>query len=388
MAKQQTTFNLTNFMNQIRTGMIGFAGVIVLMILWNIGSGIYKNFLASNSNGATATQIVADADVVFGALNKISFPAQVNTIKPQAYELAIGGVNLKKNTGWPVFGVMTVKGVPMIEVYKLNPLNFSLTAEQKARQIAANLKFTDEPQILNSQTYLFSYSGPPLKENLEINLKTMFVTLTTNYLSVDKIFAQTNPGGSKYIPDRTSAIAAVRHYLEVAGNLPTDLSDAAATVEYAKKVGSKLEPVANVLEADFVTVNLPRKALDGYVNNTASKYNFYGPDNISSIYGVVGRAYDGTDVTVQLNDYYYPLNFNQNGTYYLRSAADAWQNLQSGEAYVINPYNVTTAKITSVALGYYESHQQQEYLLPIYVFKGENGFMAYVQALHPNMLAN
>lgn len=387
MAKQQSTFNLTNFMDQVRMGLVVFAGIIVLAIVWKISSGIYKKFLA-DKNGTAVAQILPDADLAFGAMKKISFPAQTSTIKPQAYELEISGVDLKKNTGWPVIGTMTSKNIPMVEVYKLNPLNFSLTAEQKARQMATNLEFNDEPQILDSQTYLFSYPGPPLKENLEINLKTMFTTLTTNYLSVDNIFAQTNPDGSKYIPDRTSAIAAVRHYLEVAGNLPTDLSDSAATVEYAKKVGSKLEPVANVLEADFVTVNLPRQALDGYVNGNATKYNFYGPDNISSIYGVVGRATNGTDVTVQLNDYYYPLNLNQSGTYYLRSAAEAWKNLQAGEAYIVNPYKVTTAKITSVVLGYYESHQQQDYLLPIYVFKGENGFMAYVQALHPNMLAN
>lgn len=387
MAKQQSTFNLTNFMVQVRTGMWVFAGIIVLIIIVQIGGRIYKQFLLNNGGQAVA-EILPDADLIFGALSKITFPAQANAIKPQTYELAINGVDLKKNTGWPVFGMMTNKGTPIVEVYRLNPLNFSLTAEQKARQIAANLEFSDEPQILDSQTYLFSYPGPPLKENLEINLKTMFMTLTTNYLSVDNVFALTDPSGEKNVPDRTSAIAAVRHYLETAGNLPADLSDAAATVEYAKKVGSKLEPVANVLEADFVTVNLPRKALDGYVNGMETKYNFYGPDNISSIYGVVGRAYDGTDVTVQLNDYYYPLNLNQSGTYYLRSVAEAWQNLQAGEGYVVNPYNVTTARITSVVLGYYESHQQQEYLLPIYVFKGENGFMAYTQALHPNMLSN
>lgn len=387
MAKQQSTFNLTNFMVQVRTGMWVFAGIIVLIIIVQIGGRIYKQFLLNNG-GQTVAEILPDADLIFGALGKITFPAQANAIKPQTYELAINGVDLKKNTGWPVFGMMTNKGTPIVEVYRLNPLNFSLTAEQKARQIAANLEFSDEPQILDSQTYLFSYPGPPLKENLEINLKTMFMTLTTNYLSVDNVFALTDPSGEKNVPDRTSAIAAVRHYLETAGNLPADLSDAAATVEYAKKVGSKLEPVANVLEADFVTVNLPRKALDGYVNGMETKYNFYGPDNISSIYGVVGRAYDGTDVTVQLNDYYYPLNLNQSGTYYLRSVAEAWQNLQAGEGYVVNPYNVTTARITSVVLGYYESHQQQEYLLPIYVFKGENGFMAYTQALHPNMLSN
>jgi hypothetical protein len=61
--------------------------------------------------------------------------------------------------------------------------------------------------------------------------------------------------------------------------------------------------------------------------------------------------------------------------------------MQAGNAYIINPRNLSSVVITSIELGYYESHTEQNYLLPIYVFIGNNGFMAYVSAIHPNLLA-
>lgn len=378
-------------MDGVRTGLWVTAGALILITIWQIGSRIYQKMRSDGMT--TATEELPTPTLAFDALPKVAFANQAKVTRPQTYELTMAGIDTKKNTGWPTFGELTAVGATMAPVYKLNPFNFSLTAEQRARQIATNLSFSAAPKILDGQTYLFSYPGPPLKESLEINLKTMFVTLTTDYLSVDNVFALTKANGEKYLPDRTSAIAAVRNYLSVAQILPDDLSDAAATVEYAKGVGSKLELVTNVLEGEFVTVNLPRAPLEGWRNGEPTTYNFYGPDNVSSIYGVVGRAYDAAtaetrDVVVQLNDYYYSLETSNEATYYLRTVAEAWQSLQAGEAYIINPRNLETVKITDVKLGYYESHEEQEYLLPIYVFFGENDFMAYTQALHPNMLVS
>ncbi len=385
-------------MDQVRTGLGIFAVVIVTIIFVQTVVRIYKNFQAGLTTADTGVELPTP-DFAFGAMPKINFPVQENNVKPKSYQLAVAGVNQENNVGWPNFGEMSSLitkedgRLYMINVYKLNPINFSLTAEQKARNIAVNLDFPNDPKILDDQTYLFSYPGPPLKESLEVNLKTMFVTLLTDYLSVDNVFALTQASGDKYIPDRVSAIEAVRNFLATAGILPDDLSDGAATVEYARSVGSKLKPVTSVLEAEFMTVNLPREGLAGLVNGEPTTYNFYGPDNVSSIYAAVGRAYNkdtakSQDVVVQLNDYYYPLDTGEKGTYYLRNAASAWESLQAGNAYVVNPYQVETAVINRVELGYYESHTEQEFLLPIYVFYGENGFMAYVQALHPSMIAN
>ena len=123
----------------------------------------------------------------------------------------------------------------------------------------------------------------------------------------------------------------------------------------------------------------------GLVNDAPTNYNFYGPNGYSSIYAVVGRNADGQDVVVDLEDDYYAIDFSQVGTYNLRSVDEAWATLLAGGGYIVNPRNVSEGVITSVELVYYESHEEQEYMLPIYVFKGLNGLVAYVSALHPNM---
>lgn len=381
----ETKITLSSFMDKLRTGLLMGAAILVVITIFELGRSIYDKLKPVTTAGEE--MVYPAADVKFGGLPAISFPAQTSASRPQSYDLAIAGVDLQTNTGWPTFGEPSnIAGANLINVYKMKVNNLSLTAEEKARNIAENLGFEDNPQILDARTYLFTYPGPPLKENLQIDLKTMFMTLKTDYLAVNNIFAITQTNGEKYLPDRMAAIAAVENYLQVAGVMPSDLSRTLATVEYAKSIDSDLELVNNVLEADYLTVNLPRQPLTGLMNGMATNYNFYGPNNVSSIYGVVGRDYNGQDIVVELEDYYYDLDLNDPATYYLETVANAWQKLQLGEAYVINPRGVKNAVITSVALGYYESHKEQEYLMPVYVFYGENDFMAYVQALHPNMI--
>ncbi len=365
---------LTNFMSQARTFLGLAAAGLVVITIWQVGAKMYER------SRPTPLPPRPQPNYAFGALPAIRFPSQVSSEKPTAYSLAIGGVDTTMPESWPVFANQLV-----IEVYKLKPLAFSLTADQKARDIAQNLDFYENPKILDDRTYLFTYPGPPLEENLQIDLKTMFLTLNTNFLATSNLFGLTI-NGDKMIPDRVGALMAVRNYLKKAGILPDDLSDQAATVEYVKAVGNKLEPVTNFLEADFVTVNLPRLPLDGLINGQPTKYNFYGPQNISSVYGVVGKDLDGKNVVVKLEDYYYSLNLDEAATYPLRTTVAAWQSLQAGEAYVINPRKVTNAVIRRVEVGYFESHKEQQFLLPIYVFYGDNGVIAYVQGLDPRVI--
>ena len=63
----------------------------------------------------------------------------------------------------------------------------------------------------------------------------------------------------------------------------------------------------------------------------------------------------------------------------------AWEYLQTGKGYVAKRTtpNVTIRKIS---LAYYESNEPQEFLQPVYVFEGDNGFVAYVPAIKSEYL--
>jgi hypothetical protein len=65
----------------------------------------------------------------------------------------------------------------------------------------------------------------------------------------------------------------------------------------------------------------------------------------------------------------------------------AWNLLQAGDAYIVSGQNLTEAVIREVELAYYDSFALQKYLQPIYVFKGDQDFMAFVPAVSANYLS-
>ncbi len=380
MAVGKTGPNLTDFMSGVRVSLWVTGGALGLFILGQVVVNIAASLMPE-----TVEVNLPVPNYAFGALPPIEFAYDSETVRPSQFVVEVDGVEVDGEINWPVFGERGA-AAQMIEVYELEPLLATLTSEQKARDIATNLGFYDEPNSSNPNSYVFSYEGEALDEALEVNLETMFVTLLTNYLNTEGVFAPRDALGNTQVPDRTSAIEAVQFYLETAGILPPDLNLAQTNVEYRKKVGNRLGPVEDFAEAEYTSVSIPRSPLPGWRDGEPTNYGFYGPDNMASIYGVVGKTNDNQNVVVALNDYYYALDTGVEGSYYLRSVGEAYEALQLGEGYIINPYGAQKAVINQVLLGYYESHQEQEYLLPIYVFLGENGFMAYVQALHPSML--
>lgn len=372
MATGSNKLSMTNFLEYSRAGLI-FAGIGLLFVtIFQVGLSMIKTM--------SATPVTDDAiapDYAFGGVPGIRFPYQPASERPDHYQA--------KFSNNVYFGEPTIAGLTMEKVYKLQNMSFSLSADQKARQIARNLSFYAQPHIVSERTYLYNYPGPPLQETLQIDLKTLFLKFTTNYLSVSNVFGTLDMYGNRQIPQRADAIRVVREFLQAGGILPDDISDQGSSVTYVTSIGNSLQPVQSALEADFVKVSLARKGLEGLRNGEPTTYNFFGPDGYGSIQAVVGRDAAGQDSVVELTDNYYAMDLEQSGTYLLRPVSQAWDSLLTGDAYVINPRGLKTAVITSVELGYYESHGEQDFLLPIYVFRGESDFVAYVQALYPGM---
>ncbi len=69
-------------------------------------------------------------------------------------------------------------------------------------------------------------------------------------------------------------------------------------------------------------------------------------------------------------------------TYPIKTPQEAFEELKNGKAYIA-AYNGTNTEIaiTNVYLTYYLGENLQEYLMPLIVFQGDNGFFAYVSAV-------
>ena len=377
-ANNSGRFNLTQFLEYARTGLAVTAAFLVCLGVFQF---MFSALFPKNNSKESGDTEMLQPDYAFGLVPAIRFPAS-NTTRPRAYSLQIPGVSSGGDSGWPYFGTPAF-GVSLVEVYEVDPIVFSLKADSKIRSIAANLGFIGEPILTDARTFRYEHMGTNLNTTLEVDNKTLFVKVKTNYLATTNYFGVENLAGTNTCPDRIAAIRATEAYLEKAGILPLDLlnPDPTSTVQYMTSTGSNLRYAPDSTTADYVTVNISRFGVPGWRNGAETTYNFYGPDGYGSVRSVVGRDRNGQDTVVDLDYNYYSIKRNKVGIYWIRSAADAWRDLLAGNAYIYNPRGETNAVITSVELGYYESHAEQAYMLPIYVFKGNNDFIAYVTAL-------
>ena len=113
--------------------------------------------------------------------------------------------------------------------------------------------------------------------------------------------------------------------------------------------------------------------------------DIYTPDGeTGTIHAIIGGGRSG-GILKLIRDYY-PISYEEIHTYPLRSTQSAWQQLQAGEGYVANKGTLDQAVVREVLLGYFEGGGYQIYVQPIYVFKGDAGFIGYVDAVDPQVV--
>lgn len=144
---------------------------------------------------------------------------------------------------------------------------------------------------------------------------------------------------------------------------------------------NRIEPKADNIGANMVEVDFFRPDIGQFPFVTSSYFN-------SSHY--VLFAINKTQVIpVRAQVVYHQYSAENSGVYPLRTPDQAWQDLQDGKGYIISQRpDQNEVKIQRIFLGYYDPEEYQEYLQPVYVFLGENRFVAYVTAVSDEYLAS
>jgi len=125
---------------------------------------------------------------------------------------------------------------------------------------------------------------------------------------------------------------------------------------------------ANMAEVDFY-----RPDIDGYPVVTSTYYN-------SPHYVLFGFSAKNFLIRAQVK--YFERSEEKIGIYPLKSSEQAFQDLQSGKGYVVSSGQESgEIKIKKVFMAYYDPDVYQEYFQPVYVFLGDNRFVAYVAAV-------
>lgn len=298
--------------------------------------------------------------VGFGILPPINFPEQTAEDKPSSYTQEMASSKI------PEFS-------DRAEVFFMPRSTVSLLADDEAKEIASKLGYSSTPETINNRIYRWSKSKP-INSSLEMDIFNHTFTITSDFLTRPELIIDAE------IPTDFEVVQQVKSFLSSADLLPEDVVNTSGKVELLVSLGGQIGDAVSLSDADYVRVNLMRARID-------SQLPLYTPEGERGIINaIIAGNLKGKDAIVQMNYHYHPVEYYQVHTYPIRSADSAWQILQAGEGYVVNKGDGETAVVREVALGYYDDYEEQDYLQPIYVFTGDNDFMAFVSAVDPKFI--
>lgn len=135
-----------------------------------------------------------------------------------------------------------------------------------------------------------------------------------------------------------------------------------------------LQKATSLADSNLLQVDLYRKAL----NNLPIVY----PKLEQSLISLrVKKDTDPNLQIVQANFAYKPIDETKASTYPVKTAQQAFAELQEGDAYISSDSSAKgTIALQKVYLAYYEGDDAIPYLLPVFVFEGNN-FQAFVSAI-------
>lgn len=256
-------------------------------------------------------------------------------------------------------------------VYSITQPQPGLLDLQNAKALIPALEYPNDPQALSDVLYQWTSPNPPYKV-ITYNILTHDFTLTSSYSTDPDVIAAQNLG------DTASAINTGKNFLQGFNAYPTDIDETKTkTTLYSINGTTKaLQPAISLSTTQVIQVD--------YFQKDINKLPIYYPvPNHSLINILVGSG--NSNATVITANVSIKAITSTNGTYPLKTPEEAFEALQlaSPSAYIASASNppAEPIHIRQVSLGYYLGQKPQQYVTPIYVFQGDNGFYAYVSAI-------
>lgn len=288
----------------------------------------------------------------FGKLPKLPFPEKKD-LPTLSYTLET------PEGGLPAFSTQA-------KVYFMPVPRADLLALDNAKQKAIGLGFSGDIKQISDSVYRFSSSDK--LSTLEINIFTGTFSLGYDLNSDVSPLALKPP-----VADEAGNIA--KNFLNSASLLPDDLIGP-VTQEYLKIQNKQLVSAISLSEANLIKINLFRKDYDKLPSVTANP-------NTANVWFIISGSQDRGKQIVGAQYYYYAVDETQFATYPIKTADQAFKDLQAGKGYIANLGQNTSGKITirRVYLAYFDPSVSAAFYQPVVVFEGDNGFAAYVPAV-------
>lgn len=347
MSLTETAFYTRRTINWTILGIIGY---VILRMFWGIGVVFYLQLFPPKA---------PPANHAFGKLPAIRFSS--TTASP---------------SGQLIYQLETIEGsVPLASasanVYFMPKTGSNLLALSKAQAFGKRLGFgaTPVPEPSNKNVYRFDDPTSQLRHLWYDIVSTNFI-LRYSYEQDVGLFLD------RAIPTNSQAIQEAKNLLQSYSLYPTDVIAGPVKVTYLKVVENKLSSVSNQAQADAVRIDFFRPTIAGTQVLTSVP-------NEAPISITLSGSKNSKKRILQFIYTYWPIDYATSATYALKPSATAWQELQSGGGYIVRYPKGTVATVRNVYLAYYDSFEPQTYLQPVFVFEGDDGFLAYVPAINP-----
>lgn len=247
----------------------------------------------------------------------------------------------------------------------------SFESGDRAKKLAKRLGFIQDPKI-ESIYYFYTDAGEPL-HTLSIDSVHLNFQLIYKYRENPQIF------GSEQITSSQQVLDSAKNFIKSNDLFDDSIVNGKITSDLLRydPASQKLIPANSLSATQAVRINFFREDLDGMKIlppefNQSYNYLLYAPTPKTNLKNVLELYYT-----------FWPIAFLEYGTYPLSSAQQAYQAMIDGFATVISMGSNTSNSIVirNIYLAYYDSKQPQLYLQPIFVFEGDNGFVAYYPAI-------
>ena len=338
----------------INWAILAVISYIILRLLWSIFLSVWLGIFPPKA---------APPNHAFGKLPSLQFPAP--TASP---------------SGSLTFRLETIEGtVPKASesatVFFMPKFASNLLALTKSVEFAKRLEFVSEPIQETKYIYRFEDAESPLRK-LRYDIVSKNFILRYLYEQDMAVFSERN------IPLADAAKMEAKNMLQTYGIYEDDIEKGTSTVQFLKLTGDTLIQTTSLSQADSVRVDFFRAPVAGtniitpYPAEGSISFVFSGSKNIKK--RVLQFAYT-----------FWPIDYQTTATYGLKASSVAWTELQNGQGYIARyPKTTNTAVIRKVYLAYYDSIEPQTYLQPVFVFEGDDDFLAYVPAVEATWIEN
>lgn len=268
----------------------------------------------------------------------------------------------------------TVEGEPVTatstaKVFFIPPAQFRFGYQEKMYLMAKTLGFS--PDIKHRLIGKTEAEFTDTSKTLRVDITNFNFKFDTDIQHSPGLFV------SNGTPDKDDAQNRAIDFLKTIDRYPDEFAQGRTNAIFLQydKVSSRTAVLQDSRDANMVEVDFYRQDIDQFP--IVSPHYFNSQNYVTLVYS------NGGYVVVSAQVRFFEKSQAEVGLYPVLDGKTAFQKLATGSGYIVSGANITRDQISikRMFLGYYDSDVYQEHMMPVYVFLGDDNFVAYVPAV-------